>query len=64
MSEEQKARERCLQCLRMPCLCVAYPGMKISDDDLIDAATSCSSRAVRLKAEIVLRQRHPVRRRS
>jgi hypothetical protein len=34
----------------------------MSDDDLIDVATTCSNRGVALAAEIALRKRYPKRR--
>jgi hypothetical protein len=51
---------KCLECLREPCCCAEYPGMKIPDDDLLDMATRASWAALRLRAEIVLRQRYPI----
>jgi hypothetical protein len=54
--------KRCLICLRIPCMCADYPGMQIDDDTLIDFATAASWKALRLRAEVLLRQRYPARR--
>jgi hypothetical protein len=35
-------------------MCENWPGMKISDDTLIDFATTCSDRGLQLKAEKIL----------
>jgi hypothetical protein len=48
---------KCLSCLRIPCVCGKYPGMKIDDETLIDFATTCSNKGLRLKAEVILRRR-------
>jgi hypothetical protein len=49
--------KRCLECLRVPCRCSEYKGMKIGDDTLIDFAVSCSDKGIALKAETVLLRR-------
>ena len=59
--EMSNAIRSCLECLRTPCQCKQFPGTRVPDELLIDFATTCSGRGLRLHAEIILRQRYPSR---